>query len=105
MHAYGMSLFDGVGGPRDRSEALTWMLRAAERGLVDSQYNVARLLETGDEGIGPNPTQALKWYMVAARAGDDDARAAAERLQTALPAGERERAQAEAARFAVEPLA
>lgn len=105
MHAYGMYLFDGVGGPRNRSEALTWMLRAAERGLVDSQYNVARLLETGDEGIGPNPTQALKWYLVAARAGDGDAQTAAERLQAALPSGERERAQAEAARFAVEPLA
>lgn len=105
MHAYGMYLFDGVGGPRDRSEALTWLLRAAERGLVDSQYNVGRLYETGDEGITPDQTQALKWYLVAARAGDGDAQAAAERLQAALPSGEREQARAEAARFAVEPLA
>jgi localization factor PodJL len=105
MHAYGMYLFDGVGGARDRSEALTWLLRAAERGLVDSQYNVARLYETGDEGIGANPTQALKWYLVAARAGDGDAQTAVERLQAALPAAERDRARTEAERFAVEPLA
>ncbi len=105
MHAYGMYLFDGVGGPRDRSEALTWLLRAAERGLVDSQYNVGRLYETGDEGITPDQTQALKWYLVAARAGDGDAQAAAERVQATLPSSEQERARAEAARFAVQPLA
>ena len=105
MHAYGMYLFDGVGGPRDRAEALIWLLRAAERGLVDSQYNVARLYETGDEAIAADPAQALKWYLIAGRAGDGDAQAAAGRLQAALPAADRERARAAAERFAVEPLA
>ncbi|MDO9586945.1 MAG: hypothetical protein Q8R45_12345 [Brevundimonas sp.] len=105
MHNYGMYLFEGVGGAQDRGQALEWLKRAAERGLVDSQYNVARLYETGDEGINPNLTEAYKWYLIAARAGDGDARSAVERLRAALPAAERGKAGTEADRFQVEPLA
>ena len=105
MHAYGMYLFDGVGGPLDRGEALSWLKRAAERGLVDSQYNVARLYESGDEGIPTDPTEAYKWYLIAARAGDVDARSAVERLRATLTANDRGKARAEADRFQVEPIA
>lgn len=104
MHAYGMYLFDGVGGARDRGEALEWLKRAAERGLVDSQYNVAKLYETGDEGIQPDLAEAYKWYLIAARAGDGDAEAAVERLRATIPAAARGEARAEADRFQVEPL-
>ncbi|MDP3802601.1 hypothetical protein [Brevundimonas sp.] len=105
MHAYGMYLFDGVGGARDRGEALEWLKRAAERGLVDSQYNVAKLYETGDEDIQPDLAEAYKWYLIAARAGDVDAQAAVERLRATVPAAARGKARAEADRFQVEPLA
>lgn len=105
MHAYGMYLFDGVGGARDRAGALTWLTRAAERGLVDSQYNVAKLYETGDEGINADPVQAYAWYLIAGRAGDGDAQAAAERLQGTLTAADLTRGRADAERFTVEPLA
>lgn len=105
MHAYGMYLFDGIGGTQNRSEALTWLKKAAEAGLVDSQFNVAKLYETGDQGIRPNLPEAYKWYLIAARAGDGDARAAVERLRVALPAAARGQARAEADRFQVEPLA
>ena len=104
MHAYGMYLFDGVGGSQNRGEALNWLERAAGRGLVDSQYNVAKLYETGDVGIAPDLTQAYKWYLIAARAGDTDARSAVERLRTSLPASARGQARAEAEQFNVEPL-
>jgi localization factor PodJL len=105
MHNYGMYLFEGVGGGENRSEALTWLKRAAERGLVDSQYNVARLYETGDEDIPVNLTEAYRWYLIAARAGDDDARSAVERLETKVSAADRGRAKAQADDFKVEPLA
>jgi localization factor PodJL len=105
MHAYGMYLFDGVGGARDRGEALEWLKQAAERGLVDSQYNVAKLYETGDEGIRPDLAEAYKWYLIAARAGDGDARTAVERLRATIPAAARGKARADADRFQVEPLA
>lgn len=105
MHAYGMYLFEGVGGARDQAEALVWLKKAAERGLVDSQYNVAKLYETGDEAIQADPAQAYKWYLIAARAGDGDAQAAVERLDKTIAAATRTQVRAEAEQFQVEPLA
>jgi localization factor PodJL len=105
MHAYGMYLFDGVGGAQDPVGALSWLREAADSGLVDSQFNVAKLYETGDDGIQPNLAEAYKWYLIAARAGDTDAKAAAERLRADLPAAARGTAQAAADAFQVEPLA
>ena len=105
MHNYGMYLFEGVGGARNRAEALNWLRKAAESGMVDSQFNVAKLYETGDEGIQADLPEAYKWYLIAARAGDGDAEAAVERLQAALPAADRGTARAAADAFQVEPLA
>ena len=105
MHNYGMYLFEGVGGAQDRAEALNWLRKAAESGLVDSQFNVAKLYETGDEGIQADLPEAYKWYLIAARAGDGDAEAAVERLRDGLPASERGAARAAADAFQVEPLA
>ncbi len=105
MHAFGMYLFDGVGGARNRPEALNWLVKAANRGLVDSQYNVARIYENGDEGIAPNPVQAYRWYLIASRAGDPQAQSAVDRLAPMLPAAQRQTARAQAEAFALEPLA
>jgi len=105
MHAYGMYLFDGVGGPLDRGEALSWLKRAAERGLVDSQYNVAKLYESGEDGIPSDQTEAYKWYLIAARAGDSDAQSAVERMRQTLTAADRGKARADADRFQAEPTA
>ncbi len=105
MHNYGMYLFEGVGGARDRPEALNWLRKAAENGLVDSQFNVAKLYETGDEGIQPDLAEAYKWYLIAARAGDGDAQASVERLKGELPVPARGAARAAADAFQVEPLA
>ena len=104
MHAYGMYLYDGVGGARNRVEALGWLKKAAGLGLVDSQYNVARLYENGDEGIAPNPTQAYRWYLIAARAGDPQAQSAVDRLAPTIPAAQRQTARAQAEAFATEAL-
>jgi localization factor PodJL len=104
MHAYAMHLYNGFGGERDTPGALTWLLRAAEKGLVDSQFNVAKLYETGDEGIAPNPAEAFKWYLIAARAGDGEAQAAVERLRAVVPEAGRTKARAEAEQFQVQPL-
>ncbi len=105
MYNYGMYLFEGIGGAENQAEALEWLERSAERGLVDGQYNVARLHETGGEGITPDLTEAYKWYLIAARAGDSDAQSAVERLRATVPATARGQARADADRFEVEPLA
>ncbi|RZJ06197.1 MAG: hypothetical protein EON89_01205 [Brevundimonas sp.] len=103
MHAYGMYLFDGVGGTQQRADALTWLEKAANKGLVDSQFNVAKIYETGDTGISANPVEAYRWYLIASRAGDADAAAAVERLRGTMPAAERGAARVAADRFKVEP--
>jgi len=105
MHNYGMYLYEGIGGARDRVGAVDWLRRAAEAGLVDSQFNVAKLYESGDEGVQPDLPEAYKWYLIAARAGDGDAQTAVERLRTGLPASQRGAARAAADAFQVEPLA
>lgn len=105
MHYYAMQLYDGEGGARNRVEALAWLKKAAEAGRVDSQYNVARLYEKGDEGVAPNATEAFKWYMIAARRGDQQALAAVQRL-TPLTSAETRRVAREAAdAFTTPPLA
>ena len=105
MHNYAMYLFEGVGGARNRPEALDWLKKAADAGLVDSQYNVARIYENGEEGIAPNPTQSYRWYLIAARAGDPQAQAAVDRLAPTIPAAARQTARAQAEAFVMEPLA
>jgi localization factor PodJL len=105
MHNYAMDLYEGSGGAKNRPEALDWLLKAAEKGLIDSQYNVASLYEKGDEGIAPNATEALKWYLIAARTGDADAQAAVARITPQVPAAGRRTARAAAQAFQTEPLA
>ncbi len=105
QHAFGMYLYDGVGGAQNRPEALDWLKRAADQGLVDSQYNVARIYENGDRGVAPDLTQAYRWYLIAARAGDPQAQAAVDRLSPTVPAAARQTARAQAEAFALEPLA
>ena len=96
MHFYAMQLYDGVGGVKNRPEALIWLQRAAEHGLVDSQFNVARLYENGADGIARNTTEALKWYTIAARAGDTGAQEALTRLTPAASATAQRAARAAA---------
>ena len=105
MHYYAMQLYDGEGGARNRVEALAWLKKAAEAGRVDSQYNVARLYEKGDEGVAANATEAFKWYMIAARRGDQQALAAVQRLTPVTSAETRRAAREAADAFTVEPVA
>ena len=90
----------------NRNNSVTgWLTRAAELGLVDSQFNIAKLYETGEGGVRTDPIQAFKWYLIASRAGDGDAQAAVDRLRATLSTTDRGKARADADRFTVEPVA
>ena len=54
---------------RNAPAAAEWFRRAAELGLLDSQFNLAALYEHGD-GVSRNAAEAYKWYLIAGRAGD-----------------------------------
>ena len=102
MHAFGMYLYDGVGGEENPREALRWLIKAANLGLIDSQFNAARIYETGEPGVPADPAEALKWYMVAARTGDAEAQGAVQRVTPLVPADQRRAARAEAEAFTAE---
>ena len=104
MHFYAMQMYDGVGGARNRAEALSWLTKAAGAGRVDSQYNVAQLLEKGDEGVASNRVEAFKWYMIAARRGDQQALASVQRLTSGLSAADRRKAREAADAFTIAPV-
>ncbi|MBI1495556.1 tetratricopeptide repeat protein [Halocynthiibacter styelae] len=77
MYAFGLGL------SKNRSEAMRWFLLAAEQGHPDAQYNVGRLYDeesdwsTGETfveflsrgGIIEDPTEAARWYRLAAQQG------------------------------------
>lgn len=73
MHDLGNYYADGQGGlDQDIAKALEWFEKAAERGVVDSQFNVAFLRE-GNAGIPADIETSLFWYHIASRQGDQGA--------------------------------
>ena len=105
MHNLGLYLFDGVGGDRSQVQAVRWFRQEAERGLTDSQYNLGRIYEQGADGVAANAGEAYKWYLIAGRAGDEQAQVDADRMAGALSAGVRRTARQAADAFEAPPLA
>ena len=58
----------GAGVPKDTSEALKWLLKAAEQGLAKAQVALGMLYD-GAEGVPKNTKEAFKWYLLAAMQG------------------------------------
>jgi localization factor PodJL len=103
MFNLAMYLYEGFGGPKDDAESARWFRQAADRGLVDAQYNLGRLFERG-EGVPQDLGEAYKWYLVASRQEDAGARSAAEKLKVQLSMSRRSAAEQAAADFrAVKP--
>ena len=72
MHNYATLI---AGTPGREAEAANWYQRAAELGLVEAQFNIATMYESGD-GVSPSLHRALFWYKLAAASGDTDAASA-----------------------------
>ena len=69
MHNYATLIADT---PGREAEAANWYQRAAELGLVEAQFNIATMYESGI-GVSPSRHRALYWYELAAANGDADA--------------------------------
>lgn len=52
----------------DKTQAITWYLRAAQQNHVDAQYNLGILFYHGD-AIEQNQIEAIKWFRKAALQG------------------------------------
>jgi hypothetical protein len=69
---YAIALFNGTGlDKKDEVTAAALFRRAALRGSPVAQNRLARLLMAG-EGAPANPTEAIKWHLIAKAGGNGD---------------------------------
>jgi TPR repeat protein len=68
---YAIALFNGTGIPKDEARAAALFRKAALRGSPIAQNRLARLLTIG-QGMPMNPTEALKWHLIARAGGNGD---------------------------------
>ena len=84
MHDLALYYAEGRGGVNvDLPTAAKWFEKAAERGVVDSQFNLGVLHESG-QGLPKNVTDAFVWYSIAAKQGDQFAKTRVEVLKSTL---------------------
>lgn len=102
MHNLGV-LLASTGNASDFNEAASWFLQAAERGVRDSQVNMAILFARG-EGVPRNLSESYKWFAIAANQGDADAASKRDEVFNALPQSETEGAKALVANWKPTPL-
>lgn len=75
----------------DYETALRWFTAAAEHGLADSQFNLGVVYENG-LGVAADRVHAYKWYTLAAKGGDGDAKSMSAALGAKMSADERRKA-------------
>jgi TPR repeat protein len=92
-------MVEGEGGETDINGAVEWFTKAALRGEVDSQFNLALLLlsraDQNPDALGP----AYYWLLIAAESGDATAAEKAEEVAGLMSAELAGALRAEAAAF------
>ena len=76
----------------DYLAAARWFRQAADRGLADSQFNLAILYENG-RGVPKDLQEAYKWFALAARSGDPVAARRLEQVRARMEPAELEAAE------------
>jgi localization factor PodJL len=100
MHDLALYHAEGRGGVEvDMPTAAKWFEKAAERGVVDSQFNLGVLFESG-QGLPQDMESALVWYSVAGAQGDQMAAGRVGVLRKTLPEDQVTRADNRIASFA-----
>jgi len=69
---YAMMLFRAEANETERGEAVRWLRRAADAGLMQAQYNMGLLYENG-RAVRKSLTEATAWFERAAEQGHTDA--------------------------------
>lgn len=88
MHDLALYYAEGRGDVSvDIKTAAKWFEKAAQRGVVDSQYNLGVLFESG-QGLPKDFTQAYVWYGIAANQGDQYAQKQLETLKGNMAVGD-----------------
>ncbi len=71
MVEFGIAQFNGTGTPKDEAHGAQLLLKAAQRGSPIAQNRVAHILSVG-RGMPADPTQAIKWHLIAKQGGAGD---------------------------------
>lgn len=99
MHDLGLYYAEGRGGvDKNMQTALGWFEKAAERGVVDSQYNLGVLFSATPE-IQQDMTGAYVWFSIASKQGDQFATNELARVKAALSAEQLKQAEARISGF------
>lgn len=69
MNTRGVDYIKGRGVARNYAEAVKWFRKAAERGLVEAQYNLGLVYHHQGAGVTQNDVEAVKWFRKAAEQG------------------------------------
>ena len=64
-----MMFHHGIGTVINKADAARWYKRAAEQGIVISQFMIAWMYQNG-EGVLKDHADAVKWYRLAAKLGE-----------------------------------
>ena len=89
MHNLAVLIVGSGKDDADYAAAANWFQQAAERGLTDSQFNLAMLHAHG-RGVAKDLAEAYKWFALAARGGDSGAARKLEEIKAQLDPSERE---------------
>ena len=99
MHDLALYHAEGRGGIQmNLDTAAKWFEKAAERGVVDSQFNLGVMYETG-KGVPKSLTDAYVWYSIAATQGDQFAKERLGVLETQMNSARLTAAEARANNF------
>jgi len=91
----------GRGVPQNYFQAEKWFRRAAEQEDALAQYHLALIYAGGYDVVPKDDIQALVWFTIAAKAGNDDARKARQSFTVRMGSAQ----VAEAEKFAMDWLA
>jgi uncharacterized protein len=72
--------FESLVVPRGIDEMMFWLWRAALNGHAESQVMLGVVYEYGEPSVAASYTEALKWYLIAAKSGTPKLRTRAQKL-------------------------
>ncbi len=73
-HDLGLRLLRGDGVERNSFQAIEWLRKAGDQGLVAAQFALGRIYLQGVDEMGPDPAEAQAWLERAAAKGHKEAR-------------------------------
>lgn len=104
MHDLGHYFATGADGSSpDIAQAVKWFSQAAERGVLDSQFNLGVLYQ-GGSGVDLSLSDAYFWYTIAGMQGDNIAKQRSEAIKPELSSDNLGAVQARIKAFAPKPV-